>query len=452
MSGGRAPVSHVLVGPALAAAIGLAATAWGVFSPAVLEFYADSPDSVGIARWAERATAQDMLRWWTGTWIQADSYYYRPLASFLFWLECRLFGYDFQGHVVISWLLHGAVCVCVYMLALRLFPRRHALSPATALLAVALVNVRLGPSGPHWQEAPVAYSVVAWWPAQTDQASLLLSLLALLALDRWLQGEDRRGLATASVLWVAAVLFKEMALILPAIIGILLVMRRGWGALRLLSRAEHGALRIAPGLAWRVVLPPIVAAAVFLAARPLIVPGAWAGVESPARGYLLKVVFLLFARPFTILVSHGAWLPLTAAFIALGTYLWLRLPRRPSVVWLTLALVLGSGAIAQLVGGNFALLTIPTQLGALGTVTLLALGLLALAHVRAGWVWGLLGMALVVHVPLISVWGPHYFYWPAAFWALFNAGLWHWVIVGAGEQGLIGGRATVDSMEAPIIT
>ena len=92
-----------------------------------------------------------------------------------------------------------------------------------------------------------------------------------------------------------------------------------------------------------------------------------------------------------------------------------------------LGLVLASGITAQVVGGNFALVTIPKQLGALGTLTLFALGLIALAHLRVAWPWLLLTMAIVVNVPLLWVWGPHYFYWPAALWALFNAGLWQFV-------------------------
>jgi hypothetical protein len=37
-------------------------------------------------------------------------------------------------------------------------------------------------------------------------------------------------------------------------------------------------------------------------------------------------------------------------------------------------------------------------------------------------------MAVVVHLPLLWMWGPHYFYWPAALWALFNAGLWQYAL------------------------
>jgi len=71
-----------------------------------------------------------------------------------------------------------------------------------------------------------------------------------------------------------------------------------------------------------------------------------------------------------------------AVLCGVGVVAWVRAPRRPSAVWLALGLILASGLTAQVIGGNFALVTIPKQLGALGTLTLFALGLIALAHVR----------------------------------------------------------------------
>lgn len=424
--------TRIRVGAIFAITFSLAITAAGAFHPAVIEHYADSPDSVGITQWAERATGADMLRWWAGTWIQADSYYYRPLSSYLFYLEYTLFGWNFQGHVIISWLLHGGIALCVYLLALRLFPGPRSIARWTAMLAAVLFNLRLTPEGPHWEVAPVGYAVVAWWPAQTDQTSLFFSLLAILALDRWLQDEDRRGLLKAAVLWVISLLFKEMAIILPAIAGLLALYRHGLPALRPMREIERdGETSRVPGSAWLIVVPTLAFALGFLALRSALIPHGW-GIESkPLDFYPRKLLFLLAARPYTLLVSYYAWLPVAAIFISAALYVWLRLPRRPAVIWLILSITIGSGLIAEALAGNFALVTIPDQLAALGTLTLLALGLLVLAHVRPAWPWLLLAMALVIHLPLLWVWGPHYFYWPAAFWAFFNAGLWHYVLLRA---------------------
>ena len=74
-------IRRLVIGCVIAVAMGLLATAWGVFSPKVLDHYSDSPDSVGITQWAERATGGDMLRWLAGRWILLASL--RPLNRYL---------------------------------------------------------------------------------------------------------------------------------------------------------------------------------------------------------------------------------------------------------------------------------------------------------------------------------------------------------------------------------
>lgn len=430
MALGQLSRRQIVIGMALAAALGLIATFWGVFSPRVLQHYSDSPDSVNIAQWAERATPQAMLGWWTGTWIQPSARYYRPLSSYLFWLEFQLFGWDFQGYVVISWIVHALICAFLFLLAVRLFPDSGPLAWAMGLLAVVLFNVRLTPEGPYWPLAPVAYAVVAWWPGQTDQMSLLPSLLALLALDRWLTGQDRRGLGKALAWWIVALLFKEMAVVVPVLAGLLAIYRNHRRALAFpRGRAAVPGAGPPPGSAWLIGLSGGALAAGFLLLRSMLIPEAWGVEAEPAAYYLHKAIFLLISRPYTLAVSYNLWVPLAAVFCAVALVAWVRAPRRPSVVWLVLVIVLVSGLLAEFVGGNFALVTIPDQLMALGTLMLFALGVIVLLHARAAWVWLLLAMTLAVHVPLLWVWGPHYFYWPAAFWALFNAGLWHYVLL-----------------------
>lgn len=411
-------LSHHRAGLVLAVAIGLGATAHGVFSPRIIAHYADSPDSVDITRWAERAGPHKLLDWFTGPWIQESSPYYRPLSSIAFWLQYLAFGWNFQGHVVISWLAHGIICGLVFMLGVRLLGGGGAVWLAVA--AVALLNLRLGPTGPGWMAAPVAYGVVAWWPGQTDQFSLLFSLAALLALDGWLQDTRKGGLWQAAVLWTVALLFKEMAVSLPLVAGALVICRKGFAAARLRPREGDGA---PAGLLWKTVLPGLAIVAAFLALRSVFVPEAW-GPQARSVGYFVeKFTWYVAERPRALVIARGAWLVVMAAFLAVCLCVYARLPRRPSVVWLALGMVIGAGLIAELAGGNFALITIPGELSAIGVVTLMALGIIVLLHARAGPVWPLLAMTLAVHLPILHVQGPHYMYWPAAFWGLFNASL-----------------------------
>ncbi|MCX7598773.1 MAG: hypothetical protein N2512_07870 [Armatimonadetes bacterium] len=414
-------------GALIAIAIGLAATAHGVFSPRILAFYAHSPDSVDITRWAEQASARDVLSWWAGPWIQRTSPYYRPLSSLIFWLEYKAFGWNFQGHVIISWLLHGMVCLLLYRAGLAWLRGNEPVRTGLALGAVALFNARIGPVGPGWVLAPITYGVVAWWPAQTDQFCLLFSLGALLCFDSWLTSGRRKRLLQAVVLWSVALLFKEMAVCLPLAAGFVVLYRKGVCAARLRfgGDAEEPILtkHLSMGLFWQVVLGGLVIVAAYLAIRDVLVPGAWGPKARPITYFLEKIVWFSAERPAGLLVTRWPWLLAVSGFLAACIYLYARLPRRPSVMWVILVALLVSAGLAQLLGGNFALITVPREIAAIATVTIFFLGLAVLAHARSGPTWPLLGMVIAIHLPILHVLGPHYMYWPAAFWALFNASL-----------------------------
>lgn len=402
--------------------VGLAATGYGVFDPHTLEVYSDSPDSVDIAQCAEKATWPDILRWWSGTWVQSGSPYYRPLSSMAFWLQYKAFGWDFQGYVIVSWLLHGLICAFLFRFAYGLLPGTPLERAVFAALAVVLFNVRRGPSGPGWIPAPVAYGVVAWWPGQTDQLCLACCLPALILLDRWLSERHRRHLVWAIALWGVALLFKEMAITMPVPAGLLVLLRRGPEALRLWERSQ-GVRRLSLGLLWRLTVPGLLLSGGFLLARRAMVPEAWGPRAREAGYFLTKVLWYAAELPQAIITARGAWVVVVSLFLALCLYVYARLPRRPAVVWPALVMLLGAGALAQALAGNFAIITVPREMAAIGTMTLFLLGIIVLLHVRSGPTWALLAMLAAIHVPILHVQGPHYLYWPAAFWGLVNASL-----------------------------
>ena len=157
--------------------------------------------------------------------------------------------------------------------------------------------------------------------------------------------------------------------------------------------AAQGRRRLSPGVFWQVVLPGLLVGAGFLVLRSILVPGAWGPQAESLHYFLRKVLFYAGERPATLVASRGLPLVVIPAFLAACIYVYARLPRRPSAVWLAL------------------------------TVVRLILGVVVLAHVRTGPAWMLLGSVVAIHLPILHVWGPHYFYWPAAFWALLNASL-----------------------------
>jgi hypothetical protein len=392
---------------AAAVVLSLAATAPVVFNPALQQLYATSPDSVSIANWARQATWREALSWWYSTWIQADSFYYRPLSSSVLWLEYLLFGWNFQAFTVVSWLLHGLNAALLAALAGRLL-RDRGWTAVWALVAVGLFNARLGPPGPYWKRAPVAAGIVIWWPAQTDQLSLAASLASLLLLDRYLLAGRRRDGWAALAAYGAALLCKEMSLCVPLLAALLIVYRRA---------AKAGAL----------LLVYLAVAVLFVFVRQAAVPYAWGPdlrkLLQPS--YLaLKAAWYAEANLLGYILPSAAgegWLLVAAAAALAAVYALWRL--RASVVWMILAAVLLAALVAHLLGGNFALLTMPRELYGLLLALLFLLGLLVLVRLGDGRTWTLVGMVVAVHLPILHLTGPHYWYWPAAFWALLHARL-----------------------------
>lgn len=387
----------------VAVVVSLLTTAQPVFDPGTQDFYADSPDSVRIADMAARVTLRDALGWWHGQWIQQTPYY-RPLASWVIWAEYLVTGGSFAGLCAVSWLLHGLNGALLCLLALRLLGDRCP-GWVWALLAVGLFNWRLGPAGPSWHPWPVAIGVVAWWPAQTDQLSLAAALSCLIFLDRYLAGRGRRDLIAAYVLYAAALLCKEMAVCVPLLAALLLVYRREKGQ-------------------WQVPLAWAGMAAALLVIRRLAVPDAMnpALADFYPQKVARKLLWYSLERLWSYVDPGGAqeyWLVVAGWATMAAVYLLWRL--RVSVVWMVLVGLLLPGIVAQGMEGNFALVTIPRELYGLCTVVMATLGVLTLVRLGTRQAWLLLGMVGAVHVPIIHVIGPHYWYWPAAFWGMFSA-------------------------------
>lgn len=415
----------VLAAGVAAVVVGLSLTGPAVFSPGVRAFFADSPDSVDIARYAAQATPGDVLRWWSGVWIQASAAYYRPLSSLVLWVEYRAFGTDFTAYAVVSWILHGVICLILFSLGVRVLPGGTTTRSVLAAIAVLLFNVRWAPLGTYWLSAPIAFSVVAWFPAQTGQLALLFGLGALTVFDDSLhRGQSRRRWLAAG-LWGVALLCKETPVVLPAVAAVWATYRHGRTAWRLwmVPPANPAARRFAPGAFWTLVLPAGLFAGCFLAMRGALVPDAWGGGLGPGNRLFVNWLRHSFDFPLGAAAVRGPWVVIVSAFVALCLYVYARLPRRPGALWLLLVVVVGSGVLAQVFAGNFALITPWREVRAISSLTILLLGLATLLHVRRGPSWPLLAMVFIVQLPILEMQGPHYEYWPAAFWALFHASL-----------------------------
>jgi protein O-mannosyl-transferase len=128
--------------------------------------------------------------------------YYRPLNVLWFRLNDALFGLGPSGWHAFSVLLHVLATFLAYQVARRLTGRPF-VAAATALVF-----------GVH----PMRHEVVGWVSGTTESLWSVLFLGALLAYLRSREDQHARWMALSCLLYGAALLSKETAIMLPAII------------------------------------------------------------------------------------------------------------------------------------------------------------------------------------------------------------------------------------------
>lgn len=394
----------LVIGMLLSALLALAANYQLIFDPAAREKWADSPDSVAITKEGLAADAGKVLSWWYGPWIEGEMYY-RPLSSMFMWLEARLFGWNFLPYNLISWFIQAGIAALVFLLLFRVCPGAQWQRALSGLVAAACFIAGHHPPGPDglWIRARVTWGVMPWWPVQTDLCSLLLSLLSLVLLDRWLLQQSASGEASASrwptgalLCFLAAILFKETPLTLIFIVPLLgLYRRRPW--LRYtLAYAGLGVL--------------------LLIVRFFAVPEAsnpeWLG---PVTFY--KYLLFVHLETANLLVAGEIW-HWVAAITLIPLVMLLRRTRLDPL-YVALICLAWPLVCAGVVAGNPMLATVGRDLGILGRM-LLVYGGFALALLTWPRQPALLFVTclFIVALPNINRIGPHYWYWPVAFWGL----------------------------------
>jgi hypothetical protein len=135
----------------------------------------------------------------------------------------------------------------------------------------------------------------------------------------------------------------------------------------------------------------------------------------------LKLLFYLNYDLFFAYATGLIW-PLPAALGILGMTWGLR-RLHLSLIWLLPAALIWTMEMAQHLGSSFAEVALPGPLGILALSLLFWGGLAVLIRSRNRLCWTLAAMVAIAHAPIMHVIGPHYLYWPAAFWSLLSVAL-----------------------------
>jgi tetratricopeptide (TPR) repeat protein len=203
-------------GAALVALAALAATA-----PVVGNGWVDWDDDYNfLENPAYRGLGWPQIRWaWTTTHVGA----YQPLSWIAFEAQYVAWGLAPRGYHVVSLLLHAAVAVLLYVLAVRLVilggpGDRGAVPPRHVRLGCALAAAL-------FVAHPLRVEVVSWVSCQPYLPCIFFSMLSVLA---YLQaaspaaGPRRRAwMLGAWLLLATAMLFKAVAVAVPLVLAIL---------------------------------------------------------------------------------------------------------------------------------------------------------------------------------------------------------------------------------------
>ena len=283
-----------------------------------------------------------------GSWARGEGIevgLFRPLVGVTLAVQAQLHGTadPFPFHLL-NLFLHGCVAVALLALLHRLLPTRPVVSSSAALLFAV-----------H----PLHTGTVSWIVARGDLLAALCSLLAALAWTRP-RGRDAAAVVLASVAWFLALLSKEAALAVPAVLlvvdvaatraGVLGTLRARWRsyAALALTLVAWGALRWSSGAA------DALAANAPLAGRPLLER------MLVAAGALVRMAGKLAvpagltgdASDDPLLVSRTADLPgayaVAAAVLGLAT------------IALVVGVVRRRAGLAAACATSFALLALPT--------------------------------------------------------------------------------------------
>lgn len=164
--------------------------------PAILSGYRQTPNLF-----------VDGLRWWNGTWIQQGIHAYRPLASYLYWIESFIglrFGFAWVG--VIGVLLLAANALLAGVLAWRLTRWK----PAVWLAMLLGVSLRFW----NWSGATPDYWL-AWYPVHQELLMNALLLGGIICFECWQESAAREYLCGAWACFVLGALTKEHVYIFP---------------------------------------------------------------------------------------------------------------------------------------------------------------------------------------------------------------------------------------------
>lgn len=187
----------------------------GFFPALMLPFLSDDYAIIRLVTLPDGASTNwgaVLADFWTPL-LTAGSFY-RPMYSISYGLGFELWGTWPLPYHLVNLALHLFVSFCVYLVALELVPGERRVGAAVTAGALFALH-------------PFHPEVVTWVAGRVDSICAAFYLPALLFFLRWLRTEKGLDYALSLAFFVLALSSKEMAVMLPALVSLVALYRRG---------------------------------------------------------------------------------------------------------------------------------------------------------------------------------------------------------------------------------
>lgn len=129
--------------------------------------------------------------------FEKDIQYYRPLTSFSFWLDFKLWGFNAAGFHLTNILIHSFNVVLLFLLIFRIFSNFLSAFASAFLFSVF----------------PTHFENVAWISGRTDLLALFFLLVSAHFFLSFLKNESSRDTLLAALFFFLALLSKEVVIL-----------------------------------------------------------------------------------------------------------------------------------------------------------------------------------------------------------------------------------------------
>ena len=341
-------------------------------------------DTVLILEGLQETGGNPNPRWLYGSWVYAHVHYYRPVTSYLYWAEWRLFGENRWFYSYVGMGLHILLSLWLFSLV-WLLSRSPAAGFFSALAFSDIIRQKAGAGlSPTYM----------WWPAQHDPLYGLFYVISLFFLVRYLREARLRHMILSLSFFALAIGCKESAYSLPLLVPVILWYERSPDKLRR-ALPFFGLAIVAFTFRWFALGP--------------------AGMVSTVRAdhSILSRLLQQIASPVLgPLLTHAPW-PTITGVLLLGLIIGIcQFPAlRTRILYLVIPLMAAAivGA-AQLCYGHWAVASLPYQWGRVNTFLIFACGVLALGLSQPRNLVLAVAWMVITYLPSAPFVGMHYGY------------------------------------------